>query len=1206
MNKITRIVIMILFTIPIIFGVNKVEASYGGLDWVVITAPNQITATFEHSLSTYDISTYTNLGLGLAGRSIVDVAATTSNTITLDFDGPPVAPNTTGSIDVGPIDWSDAPGGFAGGTGYPVDDGQIPKLGAVTLQDLDNSGGLSPGDTLSFRFDEPMRQDITTENIDSYFSVGDGHSFGTVEHGLNVTWNNSSTTLTITIPTDSTVAPGDTVFPLSTFSDIAGNIMNNMPAPVQIPTTITTPRTLYFFSNTSYADWYNINNWWNDSAHTDQASSTPTEYDNVVVDSTISPDVNDEFYVKSLVFSDIAPDTQNVLNFFFMNINASDGIIVNNNWNIMGSIIGNIVFNNFSAAGNSYGLINNNSNFYLSLSNIVGNVTFNASTTANYGTIYGNTTFHGYYGNAGLIYGNTEFNDSTSNPGIIFGNVIFRDQTGNDGIIHGNVDVYSPSQNPLYGSVDGSVTYHGYDVDGGSGTPQDPYLISTCSELQAIKNNLSSSYKLTADIDCSESSTWNSDSNQWVDGIVGGTLIPDSYASTTHTNIIVENNGYSGFEPIGISSPFTGSFDGDGHTISNLWIFRETTSGVGIFGNVQNATIKNITVASSSIVGGSNTGGVVGFGDGIQASSINLNENMVRAYLSTNGGGFIGNLATGTLDHIKNNLGTVHGSGNIIGGIVGYMQNGTISDSNSSANTDGGLMIGGFVGRMDNGQITRSFASGSATSNQSEYVVMKTGLFAGGFAGFIGSGIITNSYATGDVSTSGGYAGGFAGYMGGQVTVSQSYSTGNVSGMQEIFDNVTFNPNYIGGFVGQTSSTNLSKTFATGNVTSVGDYIGGYAGDVYSGVINDAYESGTVTGNGNVGGFAGHISVDSLLNNIYARGSVTSNYESTTNGLIGVADNDIIPSNSFWDIQTVGQPSQSSSIEKTTLEMNTKSTFTDAGWDFDNVWTIKNGINNGYPVLLFALTPEVSSVTPSDASINVSTTTNIIVNFSIPMDTSSIIISTTTCGYSCNSYTQSWSNNNQTLTLTKIGDPFTYNSNYTISILSALNAGGISINQPFTWSFTTNDREQTPSQTVYTSAGGLIASFDFLNPTTKNVPVIIKNLVDTNNIIGTNFKISTTGLPKGFIFKKDLYPLISNTDVKYLQIFLNNNGFIISKTGAGSPGKENSHFGLKTKQALIKFQEVHAKDILIPQGFKKGTGILGPYTRKVLNSWIVK
>ena len=286
--------------------------------------------------------------------------------------------------------------------------------------------------------------------------------------------------------------------------------------------------------------------------------------------------------------------------------------------------------------------------------------------------------------------------------------------------------------------------------------------------------------------------------------------------------------------------------------------------------------------------------------------------------------------------------------------------------------------------------------------------------------------------------------------------------------------------------------------------------------------------------------------------------------------------------------------------------MNTKSTFTDAGWDFDNVWTIKNGINNGYPVLLFALTPEVSSVTPSDASINVSTTTNIIVNFSIPMDTSSIIISTTTCGYSCNSYTQSWSNNNQTLTLTKIGDPFTYNSNYTISILSALNAGGISINQPFTWSFTTNDREQTPSQTVYTSAGGLIASFDFLNPTTKNVPVIIKNLVDTNNIIGTNFKISTTGLPKGFIFKKDLYPLISNTDVKYLQIFLNNNGFIISKTGAGSPGKENSHFGLKTKQALIKFQEVHAKDILIPQGFKKGTGILGPYTRKVLNSWIVK
>ena len=98
--------------------------------------------------------------------------------------------------------------------------------------------------------------------------------------------------------------------------------------------------------------------------------------------------------------------------------------------------------------------------------------------------------------------------------------------------------------------------------------------------------------------------------------------------------------------------------------------------------------------------------------------------------------------------------------------------------------------------------------------------------------------------------------------------------------------------------------------------------------------------------------------------------------------------------------------------------------------------------------------------------------------------------------------------------------------------------------------------------------------------------------------------VTNAGLPPGFQFKKDLKPLSTKSDIKNLQIFLNNNGFLVAKTGAGSKGKENTYFNLKTKQALIRFQEAHAKDILIPQGLKKGTGILGPYTRKVINAWL--
>ena len=100
--------------------------------------------------------------------------------------------------------------------------------------------------------------------------------------------------------------------------------------------------------------------------------------------------------------------------------------------------------------------------------------------------------------------------------------------------------------------------------------------------------------------------------------------------------------------------------------------------------------------------------------------------------------------------------------------------------------------------------------------------------------------------------------------------------------------------------------------------------------------------------------------------------------------------------------------------------------------------------------------------------------------------------------------------------------------------------------------------------------------------------------------------ITSAGLPPAFQFKKDIYPFSTNSDVKVLQIFLNNNGFTVSTTGAGSKGHETNYFGIKTMQALITFQNFYKSDILTPQGLKKGTGILGPYSRKIINKWLVE
>jgi subtilisin family serine protease len=65
-------------------------------------------------------------------------------------------------------------------------------------------------------------------------------------------------------------------------------------------------------------------------------------------------------------------------------------------------------------------------------------------------------------------------------------------------------------------------------------------------------------------------------------------------------------------------------------------------------------------------------------------------------------------------------------------------------------------------------------------------------------------------------------------------------------------------------------------------------------------------------------------------------------------------------------------------------------------------------------------------------------------------------------------------------------------------------------------------------------------------------------------------------------------------DVKALQVFLNQNGFIISSKGSGSPGNESTYFGNATKSALIRYQ--------IAKGIRPASGIFGPLTRQRINN----
>lgn len=100
-------------------------------------------------------------------------------------------------------------------------------------------------------------------------------------------------------------------------------------------------------------------------------------------------------------------------------------------------------------------------------------------------------------------------------------------------------------------------------------------------------------------------------------------------------------------------------------------------------------------------------------------------------------------------------------------------------------------------------------------------------------------------------------------------------------------------------------------------------------------------------------------------------------------------------------------------------------------------------------------------------------------------------------------------------------------------------------------------------------------------------------------------KTEALTVPYGFIFLYDMKQGSTLTDVKYLQEVLNSDiRTAVTDTGFGSPGNETTFFGEKTKNAVIRFQELYAADILTPNNLVVGTGFVGQSTRNKLNSLI--
>ena len=310
--------------------------------------------------------------------------------------------------------------------------------------------------------------------------------------------------------------------------------------------------------------------------------------------------------------------------------------------------------------------------------------------------------------------------------------------------------------------------------------------------------------------------------------------------------------------PIGTNSnEYTGTFDGNGKTIENLYI-NNTDSGAdnqGLFGYVgSGGIVQNLTVTGSVTSSVSPVGGVVGWNGGTVENCHNIGE------VSGNYVGGVVGYNSGTVKNCRN-IGEV--SGNQVGGVVGD-NGGTVENCYNTGTVSGpdighSNAVGGVVGLNSSGDssasVTNCYNTGTVTGPDN--VNGETTVNVGGVVGSNSfSATVTNCYntgtVTGPVSASGNNSvrvGGVVGNNSFSASVTNCYNTGEVSGLDSGSDS------NVGGVVGQNFSASVTNCYNTGEVS--GNQVGGVVGQNFGGTVENCYNIGEVSGN-QVGGVVGY------------------------------------------------------------------------------------------------------------------------------------------------------------------------------------------------------------------------------------------------------------------------------------------------------------------------------------------------------------
>ncbi len=510
----------------------------------------------------------------------------------------------------------------------------------------------------------------------------------------------------------------------------------------------------------------------------------------------------------------------------------------------------------------------------------------------------------------------------------------------------------------------------------GSGTEQDPWRIKSLEDFNDFA----------------------ADPNYWA----GFTRLETdvNLAGITYTTAVIaldtDNTNYT-FE----GTSFSGIFDGAGHRVNNLTIDDGGVGNdyLGLFGYTENGQIENLVLENVVIITGDNShrvGGLVGNNDTTAVTNCHLIGEIGTGRYSGRIGGLIGRNIDGEIVgcHTEHDInvetnnfeiggliggnvgglisncyttGAVSGNGKTyeLGGLIGRCNDGTITDCYTTGNVNGYGQFGGLVGHNVGNIVTNCYATGTLTGG--DYGIV------GGLIGENAYAQINNCYALGDIfGEHYSYGlGGLIGYNNGSAgggTVMNCFAIGTVTGGDF--------SEYLGGLIGDNVYATTINSYATGAVISghSSGLIGGLVGENHYSNINDCYTKASVVSGDNsdsIGGLVGYNSYSiyqeiGVIRNCYAIGEVLVGNNSQNLGSFAGYINNIEHINGVWNIETSGlidgvgnqNPDPAGVTGKTTAEMQTRSTFTDANWDFIDVWDI--GESQTYPYLRVYLPSDIN------------------------------------------------------------------------------------------------------------------------------------------------------------------------------------------------------------------------------------------------------